>query len=344
MTHLVPRILGFVLFVLGAAILLTEVMHSYTRYIRQSETYTVTSGDSQDPPKKQKQLKTFFSLYRNMDEIIEQNTDTIQPRVLNGSAHEFCNNTDHCIRPFMRHETRYRVAPDYKMAHCIMCYLYNRNYYLKVDKQMNMSEWDKAALCRGDNTFRHLKSLQKKYNVSQTGGWSYSMITRDPIDRFVSGYVDRCIRVAEGSSPCNGCDKNMTCFILSEYERFKKQAIKGVLTNTFEDRHFYPQNWRCDIRSMRHKYEFIRYSSDPSQQLMEDLFKIARRQGVPENELEFIEDELTKNRKTTHTTAYSPAREFYQKRLRENPLLMEYVVRMFYHDFVILNYPFPEGF
>ncbi|UMM41150.1 hypothetical protein L5515_017536 [Caenorhabditis briggsae] len=331
-------------------------MHSYTRYIRQSETYTVTSGDSQDPPKKQKQLKTFFSLYRNMDEIIEQNTDTIQPRVLNGSAHEFCNNTDHCIRPFMRHETRYRVAPDYKMAHCvvhksmstvitgIMCYLYNRNYYLKVDKQMNMSEWDKAALCRGDNTFRHLKSLQKKYNVSQTGGWSYSMITRDPIDRFVSGYVDRCIRVAEGSSPCNGCDKNMTCFILSEYERFKKQAIKGVLTNTFEDRHFYPQNWRCDIRSMRHKYEFIRYSSDPSQQLMEDLFKIARRQGVPENELEFIEDELTKNRKTTHTTAYSPAREFYQKRLRENPLLMEYVVRMFYHDFVILNYPFPEGF
>lgn len=31
---------------------------------------------------------------------------------------------------------------------------------------------------------------------------------------------------------------------------------------------------------MRDKYEFIRYSSDPSQQLMEDLFKIAQRQGV----------------------------------------------------------------
>lgn len=113
-------------------------------------------------------------------------------------------------------------------------------------------------LCRGDNTFRHLKSVEKRFNATKMNGWSFSMITRDPIDRFVSGYVDRCIRfvasknfdvslslfrVAEGPSPCNGCDKNMTCFILSEYERFKKQATKGVLTNTFEDRHFYPQNW-----------------------------------------------------------------------------------------------------
>lgn len=122
-----------------------------------------------------------------------------------------------------------KVAPDYKMAHCVVhksmstvitgiwCYLFNRNRFVRVDKQMNMSEWDKESwvreqrlkiwrlfkseklfknlrLCRGDNTFRHLKSLQKKYNASEMTGWSLSMITRDPIDRFISGYVDRCIR------------------------------------------------------------------------------------------------------------------------------------------------------
>uniref|UniRef100_A0A8R1HQS0 Uncharacterized protein n=1 Tax=Caenorhabditis japonica TaxID=281687 RepID=A0A8R1HQS0_CAEJA len=101
---------------------------------------------------------------------------------------------------------------------------------------------------------------------------------KNEIDAEFSSHCPYC-RVAEGPSPCNGCDKNMTCFILSEYERFKKQAVKGVLTNTFEDRHFYPQNWRCDIKKMRKKYEFIRYSSDPTKQLMEDLFTIARRQG-----------------------------------------------------------------
>ncbi|CCD65073.1 sulfotransferase family protein [Caenorhabditis elegans] len=356
MTNIVPRILGFVLFVLGAAIFLTEVMHSYHRFVKQSEEYSISNSNTDDAPTKKKQMKAFFSLYHNMDELKAQNSDVVQPRVLKGTAREFCNNTDHCIRPFLNHETRYRVAPDYKMAHCVVhksmstvitgiwCYLFNRNRFVRVDKQMNMSEWDKESLCRGDNTFRHLKSLQKKYNASEMTGWSLSMITRDPIDRFISGYVDRCIRVAEGPSPCNGCDKNMTCFILSEYERFKKQAHKGVLTNTFEDRHFYPQNWRCDIKTMRNKYEFIRYSSDASKELMEDLFKIARRQGIPEKELEYIENELTKNRKTSHTTAYSPAREFFQRRLRESPLLMEYVVRMFYHDFVILNYPLPEGF
>lgn len=35
---------------------------------------------------------------------------------------------------------------------------------------------------------------------------------------------------------------------------------------------------------------------------------------IPEKELEYIENELTKNRKTSHTTAYSPAREFFQRR------------------------------
>uniref|UniRef100_A0A8R1HN48 SCP domain-containing protein n=1 Tax=Caenorhabditis japonica TaxID=281687 RepID=A0A8R1HN48_CAEJA len=138
---------------------------------------------------------------------------------------------------------------------------------------------------------------------------------KNEIDAEFSSHCPYC-RVAEGPSPCNGCDKNMTCFILSEYERFKKQAVKGVLTNTFEDRHFYPQNWRCDIKKMRKKYEFIRYSSDPTKQLMEDLFTIARRQGVPATELDYIKTELTKNRKTTHTTVFSPAREFYQKRVR----------------------------
>lgn len=81
---------------------------------------------------------------------------------------------------------------------------------------------------------------------------------REPIDRFLSGYVDKCIRkvmnvvviIAKRSrSPtrinfCNNCWANMTCFILAEYDRLMKQASNGSrLPNTFEDRHFGPQNW-----------------------------------------------------------------------------------------------------
>jgi hypothetical protein len=35
----------------------------------------------------------------------------------------------------------------------------------------------------------------------------------------------------------------MTCFILSEYKRLMGQIDLNRLPNTFEDRHFAPQNW-----------------------------------------------------------------------------------------------------
>ncbi|CAI5455561.1 unnamed protein product [Caenorhabditis angaria] len=301
-------------------------------------------------------IKNFFSLYTNNDALKKQNSDKIKPRNNNLTAHQMCQNTTQCIPPFFHHETRFKIAPDYHMINCVvhksmstvitglMCYLFNRKRFVSVDSQINMTEWEKASLCRSENGVQTIRQLQRRVKSNDFKNWSLSMITRDPVDRFISGYVDRCIRVAEGPAPCNGCDKNLTCFVLSEYERFMKQTMKKKLVNTFEDRHFYPQNWRCGLNRMRDQYEFIRYSSDPTKELMTDLFKIAQRQGVPKSELEYIEQELTRNRKTSHTTAYSPAREFYEKRLRENPFLMEYVVRMFYHDFVILGYSFPPGF
>ncbi|CAB3399267.1 unnamed protein product [Caenorhabditis bovis] len=353
MLNYLPKILAFLLAVILCLILANESQNSF-RFLEK---------DDYDIPERipvrrhmTKKKKTYFNLYSGMDEIKRQNSDTIPPRAKNITAGKLCEGTHLCLSSAFRHETRYRIAPDYKMINCvvhksmstvitgIMCYLYNRKHIVKVDKQMNMTEWDKALLCHNRNTFSNLKQKLIDINATDLNGWSLSMITRDPVERFLSGYVDRCIRISEGPKTCNGCDKNMTCFILKEYARFKKQTRRGKLVNTIEDRHFYPQNWRCDLKTMKEKYEFIRYSSDPSQQLMTDLFKIARRQKVPENELEYIKSELTKNRKTTHTTANSPARDFYEKRLRENPLLMEYVIKMFYYDFVILGYPFPTGF
>lgn len=75
MTNIVPRILGFVLFVLGAAIFLTEVMHSYHRFVKQSEEYSISNSNTDDAPTKKKQMKAFFSLYHNMDELKAQNSD-----------------------------------------------------------------------------------------------------------------------------------------------------------------------------------------------------------------------------------------------------------------------------
>ncbi|CAD6190546.1 unnamed protein product [Caenorhabditis auriculariae] len=196
----------------------------------------------------------------------------------------------------------FSVAPKFKMAHCvvhksmstvmtsIMCYLYNRTKYSRATQVKKLNEWQKYNLCQSENTYNSVFSVAKAFKFSN---WSVSMITRDPVERFVSGYVDRCIRAPKGKNPCNGCDKNLTCFITAEYRKF---------------------------------------------------MAINRKKHVPEDSLSFIRDELTANRRTSHTTAESPARTFYENRLRSNPFLMEYVVKMFYHDFVHLRYPFPDGF
>lgn len=73
MSQILPKVLGFILFALCAAIFISEVMNSYHRYLKHSEAYPIPDKD--DVPKKEKQMKTFFSLYHNMDEIIEQNNE-----------------------------------------------------------------------------------------------------------------------------------------------------------------------------------------------------------------------------------------------------------------------------
>lgn len=50
-------------------------------------------------------------------------------------------------------------------------------------------------------------------------------------------------RIPHGAGYCNGCHRNMTCFILSEYDRIQTQLARGHLFRSFEDRHFFPQNW-----------------------------------------------------------------------------------------------------
>lgn len=35
----------------------------------------------------------------------------------------------------------------------------------------------------------------------------------------------------------------MTCFLITEYKRMWKQIREAKMYRSFEDRHFFPQNW-----------------------------------------------------------------------------------------------------
>lgn len=46
------------------------------------------------------------------------------------------------------------------------------------------------------NEYNSIPFLKRKFNIKKVyeDGWRFTMITREPIDRFLSGYVDKCIR------------------------------------------------------------------------------------------------------------------------------------------------------
>ncbi|PAV83783.1 hypothetical protein WR25_22943 [Diploscapter pachys] len=265
------------------------------------------------------------------------------------------NSTD-CVAKYVRFETRYRISSEYKMAHCvvqksmsslmsaIMCYLYDSGKYRK--HYDDFAQMKAAKLCRPDNEFNDSGAIRKLYNLTEKNfrGWSFSMITRDPVERFVSGFVDRCIRKPTGKRPCSGCGKNLTCFVVSEYKRMIDQSRSGYIPLTFEDVHFFPQTWRCNLYKEYPHMRFIRYSSDPSKTLSKELIAELRRQDVPNNKIDFITSRLVSGRKTEHTTVHSPVRKFIEQRLRSSQFLMEFIVKMFFYDFELLEYEFPEGF
>uniref|UniRef100_A0AC35F051 Uncharacterized protein n=1 Tax=Panagrolaimus sp. PS1159 TaxID=55785 RepID=A0AC35F051_9BILA len=261
-----------------------------------------------------------------------------------------------CGAKFKILETRLRASPKYKTIACIiqknmstvlqaiMCYLFDEESFVKAGRIISR-ECHNNRFCVKKNEFNQVLAATRVLNITRTemADYKYLAIVRDPVDRFLSGFVDKCIRKPnDWEYYCNNCGSNMTCFIITEYERIMRSSNSNVLTRTFEDRHFFPQNWRCNFRTELKKYQLIEYSSHPehTNKFLDDLLDALKSQHVPDESQKFIRDQLTGGR-TVHTTVASEARQFYEKRLLSSPFLMEYIIRMFYWDYRLLGFKIP---
>ncbi|EYC15896.1 hypothetical protein Y032_0035g3033 [Ancylostoma ceylanicum] len=293
---------------------------------------------------------------QEMDIVEEFNSDPLPNRTNSWSADEMCAHSSdfYCIPALRNFETELRVAPKYKVSTCVVqksmstvmtaifCYLFDEDGFQQAGREL-LKEIKRTRFCENRNEARSMRSLRWHFGIRNEDDWIHTMVTRDPVDRFLSGFVDKCIKMPLPGEYCNGCKANMTCFVIKEYERMVSELKKDRFTRTFEDRHFFPQNWRCELSKHMEHSRFIRYSSNATGTLLNDLFDILTQQKVENSTLEFIRNELISGR-TPHSTVESYARNFLEERLRSSDFLMEYIVRMFYYDFKILHYDFPLGF
>ncbi|CCD65072.1 Putative sulfotransferase vep-2 [Caenorhabditis elegans] len=261
-----------------------------------------------------------------LNAMVKANSHTLPPRSKNISAKNLCSRRMTCAPHNRRYETMLKVSPKYKMVNCVvqksmstmmtgaMCYLYDEKAY--ADSGRTFDDEFSTRFCKNKNEFSSVNAVRDAYNISFVKtDWLFSMITRDPIDRFVSGYVDRCVRISQKNETgqCNGCGLNMTCFIENEYKRLMEISFKRKTHRTMEDAHFFPQIWHCDLNEDLEFFEFIQYSNNPETTMMPQLEEMLKRQKVPSDSIRFIKNELL-YKKSSHSTTGTPASRFYRSR------------------------------
>ncbi|XGW26059.1 hypothetical protein V3C99_007012, partial [Haemonchus contortus] len=294
----------------------------------------------------------------DLEKIQTKNSDPLPNRTFVGfTGVEMCESgRAQCVQAFAKIRPLIVTAPNHHLMSCIVqksmstvmsaifCFLIREKEFVDAGRSI-LREYADIRLCEGKNEFKSVKDMEERLYLRRRDldNWRFTMVTREPVDRFLSGFIDRCIRVGDS---CFGCGTNMTCFLEEEYKRAgeytfadKNSLIKPRLT--YEDIHVFPQNWRCDMDAFYDRYQFIRYSNDPSDTLLDDLTPLLRSQNVSESSINYISESLRSGR-TAHSTVKSAARVFLEDRIRTSPYLMELIVRLFYYDYKLLNYPLPD--
>ncbi|KAK6018972.1 hypothetical protein OSTOST_15411, partial [Ostertagia ostertagi] len=309
----------------------------------------------------------------NLEQILLKNSDPLPNRTfVDDGAAEMCESgRAQCVQPFAKIRPLIVTSPAHHLMSCIIqksmstvmsaifCFLVREKEFVDAGRSI-LREYPDIRLCEGKNEFKSVMDMQEGLSLQRghLDEWHFSMVTREPVDRFLSGFIDRCIRVGDS---CFGCGSNMTCFLEEEYKRFSVYiaarenirstdlsrageyafADKNGLTRprlTNEDIHVFPQNWRCDMDDFYDRYQFIRYSNDPSGSLLEDLTPLLRCRNL--RSATFRNHSVPG--RTAHSTVKSAARTFLEDRIRQSPYLMELVVRLFYYDYKLLNYTLPD--
>src|SRR5690242_12483993 len=96
-------------------------------------------------------------------------------------------------------------------------------------------------LCKLENEAFSMAELATRFNQTKQAvlKWLHLAVIRHPLDRFISGFVDKCVVKAtwrDHEERCNGCRNNLTCFVHSQFRRMQNFAA-GEELNSFDDRH-----------------------------------------------------------------------------------------------------------
>ncbi|KAK6749409.1 hypothetical protein RB195_001801 [Necator americanus] len=175
----------------------------------------------------------------NFDEIIEQiESETLQTAPFIA---------EHLVPPFYNYWSVYVTSPPFNLSTClvektmttlrsaIMCFLSFHDEF--VDRNRTIStESHSTRYCYEDNTFYNFSDAQASTKGNQT---MFSLV-RHPIDRFLSGYVNKCIMYCQYRT-------NLNNYVLVDYSTETEEPVRQL--DLVYERAGVPQSYRVVISS-----------------------------------------------------------------------------------------------
>uniref|UniRef100_A0A0K0EBL2 Sulfotransfer_1 domain-containing protein n=1 Tax=Strongyloides stercoralis TaxID=6248 RepID=A0A0K0EBL2_STRER len=264
-----------------------------------------------------------------------------------------------CIKmPSKSFINNFAIAPKYKLNVChigksfssmtleIFCYLYDKRRFFK-NFNYSSNEINFRDMCNHINTYHTINDMSKIYtnnnNNEFINKWKHIMIVREPIKRFISGFVQICV-LKIGLQPfhpyCFGCQNNIECFLQSLF--FDIQAVLNNFKqpDPFIKYHFYPQTWQCDYQFLKNNYKIIKYN-DNMTMFYNNYLNVLRRNSVSKKDLSFI-NRIFKTKNVRHSTFDKKEIILYKEKVMNDRYILTLLSRIFYYDFIEFNFDLPK--
>ncbi|WKY09859.1 hypothetical protein Q1695_002314 [Nippostrongylus brasiliensis] len=257
------------------------------------------------------------------------------------------------IPPFYRYSEFFRVAPKYHLSAChiekvmttivdaIFCFINNATEFTANDRRISTEIYE-TRFCGDENLHTNMARAREALGTPRVE----FAVVRHPISRFLSGFVDKCIREARREpTRCYSCMGDMSCFVSKLASEMMAALISGR-TNTpgssYELGHFSPQTWYCNFKNRLDDYIIIKYKggADGAQETAKNFNDIFKRAKVPKKLRKEIRSEMLVG-KTKHSTFGSSERESARQTLMSNKTLLTQVTELYYYDFIVFDFQLP---
>ncbi|ETN83029.1 hypothetical protein NECAME_01828 [Necator americanus] len=254
--------------------------------------------------------------------------------------------------PLLRLFEGFRIAPDYDLATCqiekvmttvrdaIFCYLDDPIEFIINNRTISSGTWNES-FCGWSNYRSNIDDVEREMGRK----YKRFALIRNPFERFLSGYVDKCLN-EDNFSPqvrCLACGFSMRCFVERLFH-----LLYGMYYNRtylareiwYVARHFAPQSWQCNFKKQLSTYDLIVYPESANQKLLiaKEIDKVLRKSNVPKGIRAYIKNETIKGR-SPHSTLRTRARNRIRKSVMRDRYVRRVLAHIYYFDYIVFGFP-----